>query len=116
MKRFFCRLIAMLVLSGFVASASVLAQQNLEPLTNAAIIKLVRAGFKDKSLIAIIHSRPNKFDLSADRLIELKHNGVAENVILAMINQDEMSSATGVDWADDGFFGQSPKSARGNGN
>src|SRR5882762_3852532 len=104
MKRFFCRLITGLVLSGVVASASVLAQQNLEPLTNGAIIKLVRAGFKEKSLIAIIRSRPNRFDLSADRLIELKHNGVTENVILAMINQDERQFAASGDWVDDDTF------------
>jgi hypothetical protein len=115
MKRFFYRLIVVLMLSGFVASASVLAQQNLEPLTNTAIIKLVRAGFKEKSLIAIIRSRPNRFDLSADRLIELKHTGVTENVILAMINQDERQFAASGDWVDDDtFFNKGGNSSRGN--
>src|SRR2546430_17192496 len=114
MKRFFYRLIVVFILSGFVASASV-AQQNLEPLTNAAVIKLVRAGFKEKSLVAIIHSHPNRFDLSADRLIELKHNGVTENVILAMINQDERQFAAGDDWVDDDiFFNKGGNSSRGN--
>ena len=57
------------------------------PMTNSAVIKLVRAGFKEKTVIAIIHSRPSQFDLEPDRLIELKHNGVTENVILAMLAQ-----------------------------
>jgi hypothetical protein len=116
MKRFFFRVVVALAFSAVVAGGSVFAQQSLEPLTNDSVIKLVRAGFKEKTVIAIIHSRHNRFDLNAERLIELKHNGVTENIILAMISQDEMSSATGVDWADDGFFGQSPRSARENGN
>ncbi len=91
------------------------AQQNGEaPLTNASVIKLVRAGFKEKTLIAIIHSRPVRFDLSPDRLIELKKNGVTERVILAMLARDENSLMAGADedLRDDPFFGESNNSAR----
>ena len=43
----------------FCLSYPTLAQQSREtPLTNAAVIKLVRAGFKEKTVIAIIRSRP----------------------------------------------------------
>src|SRR6476646_8149333 len=66
------------------------AQQAADgPLSNAAVIKLVRAGFKEKTVVAIIHSRPNRFNLAPDHLIELKRNGVGENVILAMLSQDD---------------------------
>ena len=76
----------MLVLSlGSVAQA----QSPSTPMTNTAVIKLVRAGFKDKTVIAIIHSRPNRFDLEPDRLIELKRDGVSENIILAMLSQSD---------------------------
>jgi len=68
----------------------VMAQAPATPMTNSAVIKLVRAGFKDKTLIAIIHSRPNRFDLEPERLIELKRNGVSENIILAMLSQGEV--------------------------
>jgi hypothetical protein len=91
------------------------AQQNREaPLTNASVIKLVRAGFKEKTLIAIIHSRPAQFDLSPDRLIELKKNGVTERVILAMLARDGNSLTADEDDAlsDDPFFGESNGSAR----
>ena len=72
----------------FAISAS--AQQNPEPpLTNASVMKLVRAGFKEKTVIAIIHSRAVRFDLSPERLIELKRSGVSERIILAMIGQDD---------------------------
>jgi len=65
------------------------AQSTSTQMTNSAVIKLVRAGFKDKTVIAIIHSRPNHFDLEPDRLIELKRNGVSENIILAMLSQSD---------------------------
>jgi len=114
MKRFFCRVVVVLAFSALVVSASVLGQQSLEPLTNASVIKLVRAGFKEKTVIAIIHARPNRFELNAERLIELKHNGVAENIILAMISQDEMHLGAGDDWGDDSFFKRGTGAARGN--
>ncbi len=80
-----CAVVALLF---FMASA-VMAQSPSSPMTNSAVIKLVRAGFKDKTVIAIIHSRPNRFELDPDRLIELKRNGVSENIILAMLSQSD---------------------------
>jgi hypothetical protein len=96
--------VAMLVLSpGSVAQA----QSPSTPMTNTAVIKLVRAGFKDKTVIAIIHSRPNRFDLEPDHLIELKRNGVSENIILAMLSQSDAV------FADDDFsFSDSDHSSK----
>jgi hypothetical protein len=92
------------------ASFSSYGQQLPEaPLTNAAVIKLVRAGFKEKTVVAIIHSRPNHFNLDPDRLIELKRNGVSENIILAMLAQDESLVFANNDWANDSDFGVSSK-------
>ena len=66
------------------------AQSDAEvPLTNAAIVKLVRARFSEKTVIAIIRARPARFDLSPDRLIELKKNGVGERIILTMLARAE---------------------------
>lgn len=110
------RVAAAIILSLLVSLLAVAhAQQNREaPLTNASVIKLVRAGFKEKTLIAIIHSRPAQFDLSPDRLIELKKNGVTERVILAMLARDENSLMADGDDAlsDDPFFGESNGSTR----
>src|ERR1043165_2963213 len=61
-------------------------QQSHGPLTNASIIKLVKAGFKEKTVIAIIGSQPTKFNLDTEQLISLKHNGVNEDIILAMLS------------------------------
>jgi hypothetical protein len=101
------------VLLSFVSMAN--AQQSSEaPLTNASIIRLVKAGFKEKTIIAIIGSRPNQFKVDTDHLIQLKHNGVAENIILAMMAYDPSFSGTD-DWDDDKFFKSSGTRA-GNGN
>jgi hypothetical protein len=85
------------------------AQQASEtPLTNAAVIKLVKAGFKEKTIISIINSRPNRFILTTDQLIQLKHSGVSENVILAMLSLREYQPDDEA-WADDSFFRRSAK-------
>ncbi len=99
-----------LVLLGTLSFAYVArAQQRDELLTNNSVVKLVRAGFKEKTIIAIIRSRPNRFDLGPDRLIELKKNGVGENIILAMLSLDE-SGGDADQWGDDAaFFKDVPK-------
>jgi hypothetical protein len=87
-----------LCLSSFVIGAY--GQQPDGPLTNVAVVKLVKAGFKDKTVITIINSRPGDFKLDTEGLIELKRNGVNEKIILAMlssqmgnvfVNEDEWS-------------------------
>lgn len=90
------------------------AQQRSDAaLTNAAVIKLVRAGFKEKTVVAIIQTRANKFELGPDRLIELKRNGVSENIILAMLSQEVGQPIDGDGWDDDNSFfkrgGATPK-------
>lgn len=110
MKTLSLRLLPVLALCGLFFSSSINAQQRPEaPLTNAAVVKLVRAGFREKTVIAIIRSRPNRFDLDPDRLIDLKRNGVTENIILTMLALDE-SFATDDDWSNDSFFGRKSKS------
>lgn len=91
-------------------AASFQAQRAPEsPLTNAAVVKLVRAGFKEKTVIAIIHNRQNRFNLEPDRLIELKRNGVSENIILAMLAQNDTFVFPDDDWSADSMFGRKPK-------
>lgn len=87
-------------------------QQTAEaPLTNAAVIKLVRAGFKDKTVITLIRTRPTQFDLSPDRLIELKKSGVSENVILSMLAHQDAASIASDAWSDDPFFNEEDNSS-----
>ena len=87
------------------------AQQGSEtPLTNAAVVKLVKAGFKERTIISIINSRPNRFNLEADQLIQLKHGGVSENIILAMLSLGTPVESSDEDWATDESFFRGSKS------
>jgi len=88
------------------------AQQPDTPLTNVAVVKLVRAGFKEKTVIAIIRNRVNRFNLDSDRLIELKRNGVSENIILAMLAQGDSFALNEDDWMDDSGFRGNRNSTR----
>ena len=102
-------------------STTLLAQQSQRdvPLTNAAVVKLARAGFKEKTIISIISARIPAFDLSADRMIELKRNGVSEKIIVAMLaRQEGMDPFDDESWGDEMSMGsmELPKgSSPGNG-
>jgi hypothetical protein len=108
MKSFFGRsiLIVSLVL---ILSTTLLAQQRQNEtttLTNTAVVKLVRAGFKEKTIISIISSRIPAFDLSPDRMIELKRSGVSEKIIVAMLaRQEGMDPLDDESWADEMSMG-----------
>jgi hypothetical protein len=90
------------LIAGYAVAAA--QSQDDGPLTNAAVVKLVKAGFKDKSILTIIAARPARFDLSTDRMIELKRTGVSERVILAMIARQEGSVFSDEGWGDDEFM------------
>ena len=94
---------AVLCLSLFVVGVD--AQQPDALLTNASVIKLVKAGFKEKTIIAIVNSRPGEFNLDTEHLIDLKRNGVNENIILAMLSS-QMGTVVVTDgeWEDDDKF------------
>jgi len=98
----------------FLLTAGVNAQQPEGPLTNLAVVKLVKAGFKEKTIITIINSRPAKYKLDTEDLIELKRNGVNENIILAMLSAQMGTVFLGDDeWAGDPFFKDQKKQSGG---
>jgi len=74
-------------------------------LTNTSVIKLVKADFKEKTIIAIIGSSPTRFDLSTERMIDLKKSGVSEKVILAMLARQQGIEFDG-NWSDENFFNE----------
>jgi len=102
------RLVLALFLGAFANVAVARAQgvnANREaPLTNASVVKLVRAGFREKTVITIIRARPTRFDLTPNGLVELKKSGVTEKVIVAMLARDEMVLLDGVSSEDDDAF------------
>lgn len=96
-------LLVFVAASAAPARAQGVAAASRTTLTNESVVKLVRAGFKEKTLIAIISARPVSFDLSPDKLIELKKGGVPERVILAMLARMES-----IDFASDGWDDEMP--------
>ena len=124
MKSFFPKTLIILCL-GFGGAVLVNAQtrqQDQGPMTNAEVVKLVKAGFKEKTIVLIIAARIPNFDLTSDRMIQLKRNGVSENIIVAMLARQEGTYVpTDDSWGDDPFFNSKldPKgdgSSTGNGN
>lgn len=88
-----------------ILTVGVNAQQQEGPLTNVAVVKLVKAGFKEKTIITIINNRPANFNLDTEHLIELKRNGVNENIIVAMLSAQMGTVYLNEDeWSDDPFF------------
>src|SRR5688572_17595854 len=77
---------------------------NSATLTNTSVVKLVKAGFKEKTIISIINTRPSRFDLSPERMIELKRSGVTEKVILAMLSHQEGMDLADDSWSEDPFY------------
>ena len=105
-----------------IFSSLVLAQTNTtqqKSLNNAAVVKLAKAGFKEKTIIQIINARLPNFDLAPDRMIELKKNGVTEKVIVAMLARQEGMEPFNDDesWADDAIMSGplDPKAGNNNG-
>jgi len=107
-------LVLMLSLAGLAQT-----NQSQKTLNNAAVVKLAKAGFKEKTIISIINSRVPNFDLSPDRMIDLKRNGVSEKVIVAMLaRQEGMDPFDDETWADEQFMtqGLDPKVKNSGGN
>lgn len=100
--RLLCFVSLVLTLSFAVPAQTPQAQSTLN---NSAIVKLTKAGFKDKTIISIIASRLPNFDLSADKLIELKRSGVSERVIIAMLaRQEGLDPLSDDTWGDEEFI------------
>jgi hypothetical protein len=96
-----CVLVAVVVSGSWQAKAQGVSPNAEAPLTNAAVVKLVRAGFREKTVVAIIRARAVSFELSPERLIELKKSGVSEKVILAMIARAESVELASEGWEDE---------------
>ena len=105
-------LVLMLTCAGAVSSQA----QGLpvrEVLSNEAIVKLAKAGFKESTIISLIRTSPVSFDITTAKLVVLKKNNISEKIIMAMIErQTSMLGNPGAGGGalalgDDEFFRQS---------
>jgi hypothetical protein len=60
-----------------------------EVLTNATVIEMSKVGLDKEIILKKINDSPNKFDVSANALIELKKASVADDVIALMLEKNE---------------------------
>jgi len=71
------------LLLGSIFAGPMLAAQ--QPLDNAAIIKLVKAGLTDDLIISTINGSPGNYDITTDGLIALKRAKVSDKVVSALV-------------------------------
>ena len=65
----------------------------LATLSNADVVKLVKAGLSAETVVAKIATSETKFDTSTDALVALAAEGVPDRVIRAMIEQQDAAIA-----------------------
>ena len=74
-------------------------------LTNSDVIALTKAGLSSDVIVAKIKASPGKFDTSLEKLKDLKEAGVAEAVILAIV-QNPIGGSGVVDDNDETILGE----------
>ncbi len=85
MKRVAIAVAALLVLVVVVS-----AQQ---PLNNDSVIKMVKAGLGDDTIISMVNTQPGIYAVDPDSLVQLKNAGVSDKVLNAMIAKNAANSA-----------------------
>ena len=84
----------------FVAPALLIAcacaaQQSQKPLTNADVIKMVKAGVPESVIVSSIQSSPGKYDVSPDGLVALHKAGLTQNEMDAVMSAMKAGSGGG---------------------
>jgi len=69
----------------FLSTTILTAQQNNAPLTNSDVVKMVKAGTPETTIVNAIATRDIQFDLSSTGLQALSQAGVSSKVVRAML-------------------------------
>ncbi len=75
----------MAIVPASLATAQTATAATVETIDNATVFRLLAAGLPDEAVIAKIRASKPNFDLSTDKLIELKNKGVSGAVMAAML-------------------------------
>jgi hypothetical protein len=94
-----------LILLCFLLSFEALSQN--EVLTNASIVEMVKGGFSSTTIIKKIKNSRSDFKTTTNDLVQLKKNGVPEDIIETMINpaksgDDTITEESGVFYEENG--------------
>ena len=60
-------------------------------LTNESIVRLVKAGVDDDTILRMVSTQPGKYLLGVDDIIRLKQAGVSDDVLDSMLSQSARS-------------------------
>ena len=91
--RFTAVMAAVAMLSVFAGVGSGQAAAQPKPLVNADVVKMVKAGLGEDTIVLAIQNKPSAFDTSPEQLISLKEQGVTQVVLNAMLNASQPASA-----------------------
>ncbi len=64
-----------------------------KPITNADVVKMVKAGLSENTIILAIQKGSPQFDLLPDSLISLKEQGVSQKIMDTMLNAQEQGNS-----------------------
>lgn len=67
-----------------------------EVLTNASVVKMVKAGLGEGLIVDMIRTKPGKYSTTTDDVLKLKQEGVSESEIAAMIAEGAAASPDGL--------------------
>jgi hypothetical protein len=84
----------------FLLAVSLHAQ---ELFNNETILKLVKAGIGEATIVGMVNQQPGNYALSADDMIALKRAGVSDRLIAAMVVRNGGSNAQPIQSGGNGF-------------
>jgi hypothetical protein len=88
--------VSILLFSYSLATASMaLPQQAQKPLTNHDVVKMMKGGLPEGTIVSAIQANSTNFNISADALIALQKAGVAQPVMDAMIAAESNKRTAG---------------------
>lgn len=91
--RFTAVMAAVAVLSAFAGIGWGQAAAQPKPLVNADIVKMVKAGLAEDTIVLAIQNKPSSFETGPEELIRLKEQGVSQAVLNAMLNASNPAPA-----------------------
>ena len=81
-----CEVIALLALVLTLSAPSQGQGQTDSPLTNADLVRMVKAGIPEGTILRVMQVSETNFATSANALIELKHHHVPDRIIDAVVD------------------------------
>jgi hypothetical protein len=81
------------MLSAFAGVGREQAAAQPKRLVNADVVKMVKAGLAEDTIVLAIQNKPSSFETSPEELIRLKQQGVTQVVLNAMLNASKSAAA-----------------------